>query len=115
MTDYTGAGLSSAATQTIFPVDVTTPTVLNNGPALVPARTSIALTWQTSEPASGAVAYGVGTATNNTLPDDGVYSTTHSATIIGLVPNTTYSVIVSGHDPARNTYVTIRKTITTNP
>jgi hypothetical protein len=115
MTAFTGAPLSTAATQTIFPVDVTAPTVLNNGPALVPARTSIALTWQTNEPATGAVAYGIGTATNNTVPDDGIYSTSHSVTITGLVPNTTYSVIVSGHDPARNTYVTIRKTIKTNP
>ena len=34
MTDYTGAALSSASTQTIFPIDVTPPTVLNNGPAI---------------------------------------------------------------------------------
>ena len=69
--------------------------------ALTPARVSMTITWQTSEPATGRVAYGIGTSTNNSPPDDGVYGTSHSATITGLVPNTTYSVIVSGRDRGR--------------
>jgi hypothetical protein len=114
-TDYTGALRSTTATQTVFPIDVTPPTLLNNGPTIVPARVSATLTWQTSEPATRAVAYGFGTSTNNVIPDNGVYATSHTVTITGLVPNTTYSVIVSGHDPAGNTYVSIRKTFRTNP
>jgi hypothetical protein len=114
MTDYAGAALSTAATQAIFPVDVTAPTVPNNGPGLVPARTSITITWQTNEPATGGVAYGIGTSTNNSVPDDGAYASTHSATITGLVPNTTYSVIVFGHDRAGNIYNSVRKTVKTS-
>jgi hypothetical protein len=49
------------------------------------------------------------------MPDDGVLVTAHSKTITGLVPNTPYSVIVSGHDAATNTYVTIRKMVKSNP
>jgi hypothetical protein len=114
-TDYTGAILSTSATQTIFPADVTAPTVLNNGPALTPARLTVTVTWQTSEPTTGGVAYGFGTSTNNQVPEDSVYATSHSITLTGLVPNTTISVIVFGHDPARNAYVSIRKTVITNP
>jgi hypothetical protein len=114
-TDYTGALLSSVATQTIFPIDVTPPTVLNNGPTITPARLSVTVNWQTSEAATGAVRYQPGTGLPNFVPDDGVYATGHSVTITGLVPNTAYSVIVNGHDPAGNAYLSIVKTITTLP
>jgi hypothetical protein len=117
ITDSTGAALSSASTQTIFPIDVTAPFVTNNGPiASTIGRTSITLTWQTSEPATGGVAYGFGTSTNLTVPDDSVYATSHTATItVQLVPNTDFSVIVTGHDPAGNYYNSVRKVFHTLP
>jgi hypothetical protein len=75
----------------------------------------VVVTWQTNEPATSAVAWGFGTSTNNTIPDDGVYVTSHTKTITGLVPNTDYSVIVHGHDPAGNPYVSVRKVFRTLP
>src|SRR5207302_8441028 len=112
--DYTGAPLSSAATQTIIPIDVTPSTVPNNGPAISLARTSVTLTWQTSEAATGGAQYGYGTSASMIfIPDDGVYPSSHTVTIMGLVPNTTYSVIVTGHDPAGNLYSAVRKQFTT--
>jgi hypothetical protein len=56
------------------------------------------ITWTTTEAATTRVDWGAGSSTNHVVPDDGTYSTSHMVTITGLLPNSIYSVIVSGHD-----------------
>ena len=114
MNDYAGAALSSSATQTIIPKDVTPPTI-TVGPVIAVTSTSMTITWTTSEPATSRFDWGVGTSVNRVVPDDSVLATSHSKTITGLLPNTQYSVIVSGHDAAGNNYMSSRRETKTNP
>jgi Tol biopolymer transport system component len=114
MADHMGASLSTTATQTVIPVDDVGPTI-TLGPSITVTSTSMTITWTTDEPATSRVDWGVGTSTNRILADDGVYVTSHSKTLTGLVPNTMYSVIVSGHDRAGNIYQSSRRTARANP
>jgi hypothetical protein len=111
--DPWGAADPTGATYS-WTVDTTPPTI-PVGPALAATSTSITVTWTTSKPATSAINWGLGNNTNNVIPDDGILTTSHSKTITGLVPATKYSVIVSGHDQAGNTYVSTKMSKTTNP
>jgi tricorn protease-like protein len=113
MTDYTGALLTTTATQTVFQ-DSTAPTFLV-GPAFTVTPTTMRINWTTSEPATSRLDWGIGTSTNRVVPEDSVYKTNHEILVTGLLPNTTYSFIASGHDRARNLYVSSRRTARTNP
>jgi hypothetical protein len=115
MTDSTGTPLTSTAAQTVFPAPDTTPPTITVGPAIRVTSSSATITWTTSEPASSRVDWGTGTNTNRIVPEDSVYATNHSVTITGLLPNTLYSFIVSGHDQAGNGYASSRRTARTNP
>ena len=77
--------------------------------------TTMTITWQTSEPATSRLDWGIGTSTNRIVAEDSVYKTSHAITITGLLPNTTYSYIVSGRDRAGNRYTSTRRTTRTNP
>jgi Tol biopolymer transport system component len=114
MTDHMGASLTTTASQTVFPTDVTRPTIVS-GPTTTVTSTTMTIAWQTNEPATSRVDYGVGTTVNRTVPEDSVYKTTHTVTLTGLLPNTNYSYIVSGRDPSGNHYVSIRLVRRTNP
>lgn len=114
MRDYAGQVLSGVATQTIFPLDVTAP-IIWVGPTATVTATTMKIIWQTSEPATSRVDWGIGTSTNRIVTEDSAYKTSHSITITGLLPNTTYSYIVSGRDRAGNRYTSIRRTVRTNP
>jgi len=76
-------------------------------------RTSFTVTWTTSKPTTGNVKWGVGTLTNNVLVVDTTYSTTHTATVIGLNPLTVYSYILNGTDQAGNAYASPTRVIRT--
>ena len=114
MTNYAGAALSTTATQAIIPKDVTAPTI-TVGPSITVTSTSMTIDWTTNEPATSRIDWGVGTSTNRVLPDDSVYVTVHSKTITGLLPNTMYSVIVSGKDQAGNNRSSSRREARTLP
>jgi hypothetical protein len=113
MTDYTGASVSTTASQTIF-ADINPPTV-TVGPSATVTSTSMTITWSTNEGATSRVDWGVGTSTNRFVPEDSVYKTSHTVTLTGLLPNTTYSFIVSGKDVAGNGYMSSRRQVRTNP
>jgi len=95
-------------------VDTTAP-VITVGPAATKTSTSITISYTTNEGASMQINWGIGANTNNVVAEDSNFQTGHSKTITGLLPNNTYSYIVSGHDKAGNPYVSARRTVTTNP
>jgi hypothetical protein len=105
--DPTGASYS-------WTVDTAAPT-FTTGPIGSVTSTQLTVTWTTNEVATTALAWGLGNNTNNSVPDDGTYATTHTVVIKGLVPNTKYSFIASGHDRAGNAYSSTRMSKTTNP
>jgi hypothetical protein len=114
MTDYTGAILSMNATQTIVPVDTTPPRILI-GPSASATSTTITISWTTDERTTSRVDYGGGSTINRTVPEDSAHRTNHKVTIRGLLPNTSYSYLVSGHDPAGNSYASVPRTVRTAP
>ena len=75
---------------------------------------SITVTWTTSEPATGRVNYGVGSALNQNTAEVTTMEVTHSIRIVGLSSNTSYSVRVIGRDAAGNTYISNVITARTN-
>ncbi len=105
-TDSVGASYS-------WTVDSTAPVVSNIGTTRT--RTSVTITWTTNEPASSRVHWGPGTATDRTTVEDFSLKTSHSVTITGLMPNTTYSFHVAGSDQAGNAYFSVpRQSFRTN-
>ncbi len=96
---------------TIFPFDISTPTLTNVILTLVDtvspifvvqpdvsyvSDTSAVVSWQTDEPTRGDVNYGSGTVSETG------YVTNHSVIINGLAPDTTYDVNVVSADAAGN-------------
>lgn len=88
-------------------IDTVPPQVLTVTTTLT--STSITVTWTTDRPATSKVNWGSGLDTSRVVPDDGVYVTSHSVKIIGLLPNTVYSFFVSGHDAAGNPYTSTKR------
>jgi hypothetical protein len=113
MADYAGVGLSTTASQTLF-VDATAPAFLV-GPRITVTATTMTITWETSEPATSRLYWGIGTSTNRIVAEDSVLKTSHSVAVNGLLPNTTYSVIASGHDQAGNVYFSSTRSARTTP
>ncbi len=97
---FTGA-LATFATQPP-PGDITAPQI-TVGPAVTFVDATLAIVhWETDEPASSDVAYGTATPDTTIASPPAVFSTTHSVTISGLSPSTTYVVQVSSTDPDGN-------------
>ncbi len=69
------------------------------------ARTSLTLTWTTGEAASTKLLWGTSEPLAQLVPDDGVYSTSHSVTLSGLIANTIYLFRPAGFDRAGNAVV----------
>ncbi|MBU2431900.1 MAG: DNRLRE domain-containing protein, partial [Proteobacteria bacterium] len=59
------------------------------------------ITWQTDEPSTSTVEYGPGTGYGNQATDP-TLTTTHSITLTGLDPHTTYHFRVRSADPSAN-------------
>lgn len=76
---------------------------------------SFTIDWTTTEPASAKFSWGPGSSTANLIPDDGVYSTTHSVTITGVDPDSIYSYVISGRDLAGNSFNIARRIVITQP
>ncbi len=86
----------------LITVDETAPTLSNVGFSS-PTATTLRITWNTSEPASGLVRYGLMSLSNNTTEEHSdELATSHDQTITGLAPCTTYRVVARSRDLALN-------------
>lgn len=86
----------------ILPFNDTVPPVIISGPLVTQITDTTALVeWQTDEPATSTVAYGMGSPSGNTESPDG-YRTLHSVLLTDLSPETTYQLQVSSSDRAGN-------------
>ena len=94
-------------------IDTIAPTIPSLSQSIY--RTSITITWTTNEPATTRVSWGQGLDTSRTVPDNGVYTTSHTVTLSGLYPNTQYSFIVGGMDQAKNLYQSTKRSVKTYP
>ena len=81
--------------------DVTGPVVPNFRMAGSDAR-NLTMVWSTDEPALCLLEYGLTPALGSSTPLETVRSTSHSVTLTGLTPNTTYYVRVRAVDAAGN-------------
>jgi hypothetical protein len=77
-------------------------------------RHDVTITWYTNEPATQQVNWGLGSSTNNVIPDNEMYTTSHTVTISGLYSGTQYSYYVSGKDRAGNPYQSAMRSFKTN-
>lgn len=94
------------------PVEYVAPKVTPDPPTLTGlTATTATLTWQTSEPATTYVEYGVGTA--GIVVGDAAFVTAHAVTLTNLLPGTTYVWRVLDSDRFRNFTETSLQSFTT--
>ena len=80
----------------------TTPPVISNVATSEITNTSATVTWTTDEVSDSVVNYGTDT-TLGTMESDSTLVTTHSITLTGLTPETTYNYEVKSTDSSGNT------------
>ncbi|MGE4232530.1 MAG: fibronectin type III domain-containing protein [Bacteriovoracia bacterium] len=97
----------------VWTIDTIAPNVLSIQTDL--QSTSATIIWTTDKATTTTLNWGLGTATNNTVPESTEYSTDHSVTITGLAPNTVYSYVLGGKDQAGNLVVLPRRVFRTTP
>ena len=90
----------------------TTPPTISNVQVIDITETSATITWTTDEPADSTVEYGTTTSYGSTEYDPTLV-TSHSITLTGLSPGTTYHFRVKSTDAAGNTAVSGDYTFTT--
>lgn len=81
--------------------DVTPPVI--SGVTITPSSTSAVVNWLTNELSDSQVVYGTSTAYNFEMTTNPSLVTSHSQTITGLIPSTTYHIQVKSKDAAGNT------------
>ena len=82
--------------------DTTPPTITAVTPAPAANGTSATITWTTNEPSSSRVDYGTSAGTLNQTTNDATPVTSHSVTLNGLTPGTTYFFRVRSTDGSTN-------------
>jgi hypothetical protein len=83
-------------------VDETGP-VLSNIGLSSPTSSSVRVTWNSSEPASGMVRYGLMSLSNNTVEENtDTLVTGHDMTVTGLASCTVYRIVARSRDLAQN-------------
>lgn len=95
-TDLVGANYS-------WTVDTTPPQI--SGLVVTPSSGSFTATWNTNEPSSSALSWGVRGTIDQSLPTNPVLVTQHSMTVTGLSAGVRYSFTVGGSDSVGNTTV----------
>ena len=90
----------------------TTPPVIKNISALAETQTKAVITWATNEPGTSQVEYGKTTGYGLAATSDEL-TTTHSITLTGLEPDTTYHYRVKSQDKAGNEASSADDTFTT--
>lgn len=108
-------GVSCGESEPEFPSipDTTAPSIANVSAESIPEITAI-ISWTTDEPATSQVEYGKTTAYSLTTPLDSELVTSHSISITGLDPDSTYHFIVKSEDLAGNEAVSGDHTFTTS-
>jgi hypothetical protein len=98
----TYSGVGTFTTQAP-PGDITPP-VITSGPTVVFVdQTSAIVQWTTDEPANSVLEFGVSEALGTIVASaPGVFTQTHSLTLTGLSPSTTYYARVTTSDPDDN-------------
>jgi len=79
------------------------------------SATGITIKWNTNEASDSQVEYGPSSSFGGQTPLNTSMVTTHSQTLSGLSPNTTYSYRVKSKDAAGNTAVSATYTFVTSP
>lgn len=101
---------NKSVTATFLP-DQTPPVISNI--QIIPASTQAIIAWNTDEPANSAVAYGLTTGYELGTVSKAPYVITHSVTITGLTPETTYHFQITSVDEHGNSGSTTDATFTT--
>ena len=82
---------------------------------MTPTSTGAAITWNTYEPATSQVKYGVTSGYGNNTDLNSQLTTSHTVILAGLLPNTTYHYQPVSVDAAGNVAALSDKTFTTAP
>ncbi|NKE72133.1 fibronectin type III domain-containing protein [Candidatus Manganitrophus noduliformans] len=98
---------------TAAPPDTTAPTLSNIAASNI-ASTSAVITWSTNETATSQVEYGTTTSYGSSSALGATPVTSHSRTLSGLSPATTYNYRVISQDGAGNISVSGNRTFTTS-
>ena len=91
----------------------TVPPVISNVRAENIQATNVQIMWDTDEPATSQVDYGLTAAYGTTTPEDMALVQSHVVQLIGLTPVTTYHFGVRSYDAARNMTESTDYTFTT--
>ncbi|MBU1110960.1 fibronectin type III domain-containing protein [Patescibacteria group bacterium] len=83
------------------PSDSTAPTI-SNIQIGEPGKTSITITWDTDEVADSYIGFSAATTTYSNEQGLPTMTTSHSVTLVGLTPNTTYYFQMKSKDPSGN-------------
>lgn len=95
-------GQSTPAASHSWTVDTIAPSILSSSQSIL--STSITLNWSTNELATNKLNWGPGTDSSRVTAESSTFATSHSVRIIGLSPNTIYTVQAAGRDRAGNQY-----------
>lgn len=99
--DRTGNGPTYSADAT-FTTSTAAPPSFAAGPSVTAATsTTLTVEWDTDEPSTGTVEYGLDTGYGNQVADT-TPATHHAATLTGLSPETTYHIRVAATDGCGN-------------
>jgi peptidoglycan/xylan/chitin deacetylase (PgdA/CDA1 family) len=94
------------------PADTTPPVISNTGTTNV-GTTSATVNWATDEKSTSQVNYGIGAGCGDSTALDSNLATSHSVTITGLTPNTTYHFQAVSSDASGNSAASADLTFTT--
>ncbi|MFQ5509430.1 MAG: fibronectin type III domain-containing protein [Leptospirillia bacterium] len=91
----------------------TAPPVIQNVATTLIGVGSASVTWQTNEPATSQVLYGIASVTENNTPVDGMLVVDHQVLLTGLSADTTYKFRVQSGDAAVNVAIATGTPFTT--
>ena len=96
-----------------IPKDTTLPKITNVN--AVTTENSAVITWNTDEPADSSIAYGATNRYENGIVPDTSVTWSHSITLAGLKPGTTYHYQVKSTDSSKNASTSSDLTLATKP
>jgi hypothetical protein len=98
---------------TTVTVTVANPPTISNVATSNLTPTGVTITWTTNVPSTSQVQYGTTTAYGSTTTLDSALVTSHSQSLTGLTPSTTYHYVVVSKDASGNQAVASDQTFTT--